>query len=403
MKKYQEYNAIYVHIPFCKQKCLYCDFPSYAGFSCDTMENYEGAIIEEIRLRAFEAGQTSQTATIFFGGGTPSILPIKSLQNIVKVLKQYGFWNNPKEATIEVNPGTVDLAKLRALREMGFDRISFGVQSLVDEELKTIGRIHNSQEALDAILLAKEAGFVRINADIMYGLPNQKLESLSYTLRKILETGIDHISVYSLILEEGTPLEKLVDNNKITLPDEDSVADMYDFVQTFLASKGYKRYEISNYARAGEESEHNKVYWSYHPYLGFGAAACSYLGDKRVTATPDVKNYISSVESLNRGKNIDKSGGLFPIYNIEELYDVEMLSKAELVAEYMFMGLRTVRGANLAEAKERFDLDVLQEFSQELEKFFAKSLIEYDNKTNYLRLTDSGMAIGNIIFEAFIK
>lgn len=409
MKNYQGFDAVYIHIPFCKQKCLYCDFPSYSGFSCETMKNYESAIVEEIRLRAFDAEKTNSAATIFFGGGTPSILPIESLHNIVVALKQYGFWKSPREASIEVNPGTVDLAKLKALRSLGFDRISFGVQSLNNEELKAIGRIHTAKEATDAILMAKEAGFKRINADIMYGLPGQTLESLACSMQMIVDTGIEHISAYSLILEEDTPLEKLVDSHKIVLPDEDYASDMYDLVQKFLADHGYKRYEVSNYARDGKESEHNKVYWSYHPYLGFGAAACSFLGDVRITATSDVKNYISMMDELKNKQKMDnyqkdKSDNIFSAYNnIEEIYNIEQLSKDEIIAEYMFMGLRTLRGANLTEAKERFGIDVLEEFSQNLASFFENSLLVHDDNTNYLRLTERGMAIGNIIFEAFIK
>lgn len=395
------YEAVYVHIPFCKQKCLYCDFPSYAGYSCGTMDAYVQALCKEIRLKSFENCKINQNDTIFFGGGTPSILPINSIKAIVDALKAKGFWQNPREATIEVNPGTADLEKLQALRELGFDRISFGVQSLNDGELKTIGRIHSAKQALEAIHMAKEAGFKRINADIMYGLPIQTLESLRETLETITSTGIEHISAYSLILEEGSPLENLVGAGKLILPDEDKVGDMYDFVQQFLASRDYKRYEVSNYAKNGGESEHNKVYWAYHPYLAFGAAACSFNGVERTTATTDVNKYIEEIEAL--WSNSSTGLGLFSIYNNDDLYDVEKLCKDDLLAEFMFMGLRTVYGANLTEAKERFGVDVLQEFSEELESFFANGLLVFDETTNYLRLTEAGMAVGNLVFEAFVK
>ena len=297
--------------------------------------------------------------------------------------------------------------------ELGFDRISFGVQSLNDGELKAIGRIHAAREALKAIYMAKAAGFNRINADVMYGLPGQSLKSLNKTLEDILATGIEHISAYSLILEEGTPLENLVASGKIFLPEEDVTCDMYDFVQKFLADHGYNRYEISNYALAHGESEHNKVYWAYHPYIGFGAAATSFTGEERFTATRDVKKYLQLVASAKEGElfvsssysteNFQEEENLPIIYNNEEIYEIERLTKDELVAEFMFMGLRTVRGANLSEAKVRFGVDVLQEFSHELEPFFKEKLVEYDARTNYLRLTQKGMAVGNLIFEAFIK
>lgn len=395
------YEAVYVHIPFCKQKCLYCDFPSYAGFNCETMDAYVQALCKEIRLKWFEKSKISQNDTIFFGGGTPSILPINGIKTIVDELKANGFWQNPREATIEVNPGTADLEKLQALRELGFDRVSFGVQSLNDGELKTIGRIHTAKQALEAIHMAKEAGFKRINADIMYGLPTQTLESLCKTLEIITSVGIEHISAYSLILEEGTPLENLVGAGKLILPDEDKVGDMYDFVQQFLASRDYKRYEVSNYAKNGGESEHNKVYWKYHPYLAFGAAACSFNGLERISATTDVSKYIEEIEALWNNPSTDLR--LSSIYNNGTLFEIEKLSKDDLLAEFMFMGLRTVRGANLAEAKERFGVNVLHEFSEELESFFANGLLEFDETTNYLRLTEAGMAVGNLVFEAFVK
>ncbi|MDO4178490.1 MAG: radical SAM family heme chaperone HemW [Phascolarctobacterium sp.] len=402
------FEAVYVHIPFCKQKCLYCDFPSYAGFTCETMKAYVDAVVQEIRLRSFEASKVSQCDTIFFGGGTPSILSANEIKLIVDELKSSGFWKNPREATIEVNPGTADLAKLKDLREMSFNRISFGVQSLSNTELKTIGRIHTSEEALNTINMAREAGFFRINADFIYGLPGQTLKSLESTLEAITQTNIEHLSAYSLILEEGTPLEKLVSSGKLVLPDEDVTADMYDYVQSFLPSQGYKRYEVSNYARSGGESAHNMVYWAYHPYIGFGAAACSFTGKVRLTATSDVQKYIKNIEALRNSTafGVDaklQEKSLSSIYNNEELYEVENLSQDELIAEYMFMGLRTVKGANLTEGKARFGVNILQEFSAELEPFFKDNLLAYDEETNYLRLTEAGMAVGNLIFEAFIK
>jgi oxygen-independent coproporphyrinogen-3 oxidase len=212
-------------------------------------------------------------ATIYFGGGTPSTLPIECVSEIVGALKNHKYWQEPAEATIEVNPGTADLEKLKALRYLGFDRISFGVQSLNDVELKTIGRIHSAQEALQAIAWAKEAGFNRISADLIYGLPGQTLTSLRKTLEELTATGIEHVSVYGLIVEEGTPLAKLVDEGKLVLPEEDIAADMYEFVQSFLKEQGFERYEISNYAKKGQYSKHNLVYWKYEPYAAFGAAA----------------------------------------------------------------------------------------------------------------------------------
>ena len=207
---WDNYHAVYVHIPFCKQKCLYCDFASYACFGEEEMRAYTEALCHEIEVRVEEASKVAAGATIYFGGGTPSVLPIDCLEQIVATLKACGFWQEPAEATIEVNPGTADLTKLKRLRAAGFDRISFGVQSLQDAELRGIGRIHRAQEALAAIDMARAADFGRISCDLIYGLPGQTLASLENTVSRLIQTGIEHMSVYGLIVEEGTPDEVLV-------------------------------------------------------------------------------------------------------------------------------------------------------------------------------------------------
>ena len=273
LQPWQQVQGIYVHIPFCRQKCLYCDFNSYAGFGAEAMAKYAAAV----------------NASIYFGGGTPSLLPAEAIKEITDALKKYGWWQNPCEASIEANPGTVDLPKLKALRQLGFDRISFGVQSLNDAELKAIGRVHNAAEALEAIELAKQTGFKRINADVIYGLPGQTMASLKETLAQLCSTGIEHLSVYGLIVEKGTPLQKITEAGQIILPDEDEAADMYEFVQEFLKTHGFERYEISNYARGKAYSRHNLVYWHYYPYAAFGAGACGFSGSARFTAAAKVQ------------------------------------------------------------------------------------------------------------------
>ena len=295
---WQQYQAIYVHIPFCKQKCLYCDFASYACFGEREMRTYTDVLCHEIEVRAEEASNVAFGATIYFGGGTPSVLPTDCLEGIVSTLKSCGFWQKPAEATIEVNPGTADVNKLKRLREAGFDRISFGVQSLQDEELRTIGRIHNAEEALIAIDMARTAGFRRISCDLIYGLPGQSLASLKDTICRLTKTGIEHMSVYGLIVEEGTPLERLVTSGRMVLPDEDIAADMYELVQRLLAQAGFERYEISNYAKNGQYSRHNTVYWQYHPYIAFGAAACGMEKALRRTAASTVPEYIAAAQAL---------------------------------------------------------------------------------------------------------
>ena len=376
LQPYKQIQGVYVHIPFCRQKCLYCDFNSYAGFGADVMAAYAGAVYREIAGRSKDL-PVNANASIYFGGGTPSLLPVDCIEQIVSELKRYGYWQQPREASIEANPGTVDLAKLKALRQMGFDRISFGVQSLNDDELRAIGRVHNAAEALEAIDLAKQAGFTRINADVIYGLPGQNMASLKNTLQQLAATGIEHLSVYGLIVEDGTPLQ-------IILPDEDEAADMYEFVQAFLKAQGFERYEISNYARSGAYSKHNLVYWHYYPYVAFGAGACGFNGSARFTGTPAVRNYI---EGITNGK---------------PLYDVERLTPAMQFKEFMFMGLRKKSGVNLLEAKERFSVDVRQKYRAELAPFIARGLIKIDEDRHNIGLTEAGMEVGNQIFEIFV-
>ena len=380
--------GIYIHIPFCKHKCPYCDF-----FSGNADENaFDNYVIElKDKIKYWSEKAKRDVATVYFGGGTPSVLPTECIAKLVNALKQYGFWQQPCEATIEINPGTADLAKLQTLRSLGFDRISFGVQSLHDNELQAIGRIHNAQQALEALALARKAGFARISADLIYGLPLQTMASLRDTLERLADTGIEHISVYGLIVEEGTPLASLVDKGRITLPDDDTAADMYELVQSFLRERGFERYEISNYAKNGQYSRHNTVYWQYHPYMAFGAAACGFDGQRRRTGLSTVKEYIGQLQSFG-GDDLRTSA----------LYNVEELSCAELLEEFMFMGLRRSEGASLAEARERFDVDVLQRFASELAPLFEQKLIAYDASTQRLRLTERGMEVGNQIFEVFV-
>ena len=391
-KAWRQYQAIYVHIPFCKQKCLYCDFASYACFGEREMRAYTDALRHEIEVRVEEATNVASGATIYFGGGTPSVLPTDCLERIVSTLKSCGFWQKPAEATIEVNPGTADVNKLKRMREAGFDRISFGVQSLQDAELKTIGRIHNAEEALIAIDMARTAGFRRISCDLIYGLPGQSLASLKDTICRLTKTGIEHMSVYGLIVEEGTPLERLVTSGRMVLPDEDIAADMYELVQRLLAEAGFERYEISNYAKNGQYSRHNTVYWQYHPYIAFGAAACGMEKALRRTAASTVPEYIAAAQALTSAN-----------WRTSELYTSESLTIQQQLEEFMFMGLRRAAGADLAEARARFGVDVWQRYQKELAPYIAQGLVGYEVAAERLYLTPAGMELGNQIFAIFIN
>ena len=389
---WQQYQAIYVHIPFCKQKCLYCDFASYACFGEREMRTYTDVLCHEIEVRAEEASNVAFGATIYFGGGTPSVLPTDCLEGIVSTLKSCGFWQKPAEATIEVNPGISDVNKLKRMREAGFDRISFGVQSLQDAELKTIGRIHNAEEALIAIDMARTAGFRRISCDLIYGLPGQSLASLKDTICRLTKTGIEHMSVYGLIVEEGTPLERLVNSGQMVLPDEDIAADMYELVQRLLAEAGFERYEISNYAKNGQYSRHNTVYWQYHPYIAFGAAACGMEKALRRTAASTVPEYIAAAQALTSAN-----------WRTSELYTSESLTLQQQLEEFMFMGLRRAAGADLAEARTRFGVNVWERYQKELAPYIAQGLVGYEAAAERLYLTPAGMELGNQIFAIFVN
>lgn len=388
------------------------------------MRAYTDSLCHEIEVRSEEAAKVAAGATVYFGGGTPSLLPTDCLERIVITLKVCGFWQNPVEATIEVNPGTADLEKLQRLRAAGFDRVSFGVQSLQDEELRSIGRIHTAQQALEAIALAKQAGFRRISCDLIYGLPGQSLASLKDTIFRLTKTGIEHLSVYGLILEEGTPLERLVTSGKMLLPDEDEAADMYELVQGLLAEADFERYEISNYAKNGQYSRHNTVYWQYHPYVAFGAAACGFaVNDStysdegstyyardhqtssastapvevhancayRRTAISTVPEYIATANALTSSN-----------WHTSELYSIEAITPSQQLEEFMFMGLRRVAGADLAEAQVRFGVDVWQRYGLQLEPFIKEGLVQYDGDKQRLWLTPKGMEVGNQIFAIFV-
>ena len=342
------------------------------------MHQYALALANEIRRRAAEM-PVSERATLYFGGGTPSLLPIDDLKIIINALKETELWREPAEVTMEMNPGTVDFAKLCQYREMGIDRVSFGVQSLNDEELKIIGRLHTATEALMAIEQASKAGFERISADLIFGLPTQTLATFKDTLSTIVDSAISHLSVYGLTVEEGTPLAAKLANGSLILPSEEEAEMMYDHTIRYLEEHELHRYEISNFARTGQESLHNLVYWRYLPYYGFGSAACSYDGKQRMSNAADIESYIR---------------GAAPT--------IEQLPARTSLAEFMFLGLRTTEGINLSIAKERFGVEVMSMFGQEIEKYINREMLSFDRAANNLKLTKLGMKFGNEIFELFL-
>ena len=405
MERWEQVQGVYVHTPFCLQKCLYCDFPSYAGFSAELRQQYVDALCREIEFRYRQRNlPVAERATVYFGGGTPTVLSVEETAKIVACLKDCGWWNEPAEASIEANPGTVDGEKLKALRELGFDRISLGVQSLQDGELRALGRIHTAEQALRAVEEAKQAGFQRINADLMSGIPGQTAESFRDTLDRILQLELPHLSVYSLILEEGTPLERLVKSGKVALPDEEVSYSMYEMTTDVLDRAGLQRYEISNYAVPGQESVHNTVYWHYEPYAAFGVGACSFTGKERRTNTFDAREYIkgwNAAAAALQKSGTATSGKRFSADREDgRVWQTERLDRKTQISEAMIMGLRLTEGVDLNRMKQRYGIDVLKYYGKEIQTLLDKKMAACE--AGMLRLTAYGMQYGNQAFEAFV-
>ena len=369
-------QAIYIHIPFCRHKCCYCDFTSYQGQSETVQERYTEALCREIRT-CRPGLPVSPRATVYFGGGTPTCLSLSCLTRIVAALKDAGFWQQPAEATVEANPGTLSPDLQKKKRRIGFDRLSLGVQSLQADELQRMGRIHTAEEARQAFLEARDAGFRRISTDLIYGYPGQTAASVEDTLQRLLAWQPDHVSVYGLSVEPGTVLAARLDQGVWQLPDEEESGRMYDLVMDGLPAKGYARYEISNFARPGQESLHNEVYWRYEPYLAFGAGACRFDGKKRETAPRGLYAYMKG-----------------------EPAEVEVLSPDIRREELVFMNLRTARGLDLAVYEERTGEPLSRRYGKALEKLAARKWLVLED--GRIHLTPLGMRYGNLAFEEFI-
>lgn len=373
--------GIYIHIPFCKQKCYYCDFPSYAGKEA-CQDAYLDALLFEIRKEG-RAYQDRIVDTVFFGGGTPSVLPKEALPRIIAALRESFTLADDAEVSAEANPGTVDKEKLTAWREAGIDRISFGVQSFHDSLLRNIGRIHTAEQATDAIKLAREAGFDNINLDLIYGLPSQTVAMLEDDVKRAVSLGIEHISVYGLIVEEDTVLEAMVDEGKVTLPSDEDEEAMYDYVTTYLEKVGYHRYEISNYARDGKVCRHNLKYWQFADYLGLGSAAHSFVAGKRFANERSIDDYIRRMTEEGTAR-----------------LDDEAETIEELRGEYVFLALRTTEGIDTEDFQKTFGMDFFVQYGDIINRMMTEGLLMRDGR--YVRLTKLGMKYGNRVFAQFV-
>lgn len=371
--------GIYVHIPFCKQKCSYCDFISYCDKN-DLIEKYIKALKQEIENSSVNEYEIS---TIYIGGGTPSYIESKYISEILKTIKQKYNISKNVEITIEVNPGTATKEKLRDYVEAGINRISIGLQSCNNNLLKMIGRIHTYEEFLSTYKLAREVGFKNINVDLMIGLPNQTLDDVKKSLEEISKLNPEHISVYSLIVEEGTPIEKKIAKGQLKLPNEELEREEYWEVKKFLENLGYKHYEISNFAKTGYESKHNLNCWEQKEYLGFGAAAHSYMKKTRYSNTENIEKYINQEMQSKQ------------LHMVHEVQKEEEQKK-----EYMLLGLRKIDGVQISSFKNKFGCNPIMEFKNELNKLTQEGLIEID--LDQIKLTEKGIDLANIVWEEFI-
>lgn len=377
--------GIYIHIPFCKQKCYYCDFVSYSN-KCSEVKEYIESLKKEIEEFDFS---NYKVTSIYIGGGTPSYIDSIYIVEILSELKEKLKCNliefKDIEITIEVNPGTVDTKKLNDYKKLGINRLSIGLQSTKNDILKKIGRIHTYQEFLEIYKLARETGFKNINIDLMIGIPGQKIGDLKNTLQDIIKLEPEHISVYSLIIEENTPIEKMLENGEIKLPDEDLERNMYWYVKNTLELNGYNHYEISNFAKLGKESRHNLNCWNQEEYIGFGVAAHSYLNGIRFSNTINVEEYIQHIENNRKEENIQ----------IEESQSLE-----DKKNEFMMLGFRKIQGVDIERFKEKFIDNPIFLYRENLNKLVEEGLIEVD--LNHIKLTNKGIDLANLVFEEFV-
>ena len=367
---------IYIHIPFCIRKCDYCDFLSGPS-GPEEQADYIQALLREIQ--AVEEGEGRSVSSIFIGGGTPSVLDERLLGDILREIRNRFKMEEDAEITIEVNPGTANIGKLQAYREMGINRLSIGLQSPEDRELKILGRIHNYGQFLETYQEARTVGFDNINIDLMSAIPDQTYEGWVKNLRTVAELEPEHISAYSLIVEEGTPFAA----RKLNLPDEDTEYNMYEATAQILKEYGFEQYEISNYARKGRECRHNVGYWTRQDYLGFGLGASSLYGKERFANTADMKKY------LENSKNPEKIREKEP-----------SLTREDEMAEFMFLGLRMTKGISKADFQRCFGCTIESVYGEVLEKYESMELLL--EKDGRIFLSREGIHVSNSIMAEFL-
>lgn len=387
--------SLYLHIPFCHAKCHYCDFNSYAGM-LGLRERYVDALLREIAYAGEQSthanGERRRCRTIFFGGGTPSLLLPEQVDAILTATRSAFAVDADAEITLEANPGTLEYGRLDELRAVGVNRLSMGAQSFDPDLLRWMGRIHSPEEIVQAFAAGRAAGFTNINLDFIYALPGQSIATWEDTLERALALRPDHLSLYSLIVEEGTPLFRWVAQGKVTPADEDIAADMYELARDRLARAGYHHYEVSNWALPGHECRHNLTYWRNLPYIGLGAGAHGWSGRERYADTRPIRDYIARVTASAQTRD-----ELLPALAV---VDREEISRALEMAETAILGLRLVDGLDLASFGRRFGVSFDTVFAQRLAPLGEYGLVA--RAGDRIRLTERGLLLGNEVFERLL-
>ena len=404
---------LYLHIPFCERKCAYCDFLS-APADLPVRISYIKKLQEEIAYYGAQYGEY-QVSSIFFGGGTPTILEGYQLAAILETVKEHFNITTDAEITVECNPGTLTAGKAEKLVQAGFNRLSMGLQSADDRELQLLGRIHNFAQFLESYDLTRKAGFRNINVDLMSALPGQTLKSWQDTLQKVTALRPEHISAYSLIIEEGTPFyERFAEDERIReegghprlLPEEDVERQMYELTETFLHTKGYERYEISNYAKPGYECRHNCGYWIRKDYLGLGLGASSLVEHQRFQNTSELKTYLEQEYSPQCEGQHERIAETIQLQEETGLTQtghhihIETLDKKSEMEEFMFLGLRLMAGISRQQFEKKFQVTLNSVYGEVLRKLKGEQLIE--EVAGYVRLTEHGIDVSNYVLAEFL-
>lgn len=379
----KEKKGIYIHIPFCKSKCIYCDFISFVKTPEEKISMYIEQLKQEIAMYGKKYGRCL-IDTIYFGGGTPSAITASYIEEIYEMLKNTFDLSSLRESTIEVNPGTITKQKIQAYKSIGFNRISLGLQSTHNDLLKTINRVHTYEMFLENYQMIRAEGFDNISLDLIFGLPGQTIEAFNTSLKRVIELNPEHISAYSLTVEESTPLKKRLEEGKLLLPTETKDRKMYELLRRCLLENGYQQYEVSNFSKEGYESKHNRIYWTQRPYFGFGIGAHGYLNEKRY----------SNVDSLRRYHQCLADNEL-PVEK-ENKIDLE-----EAYFEYVMLRLRLTEGIRFKDINQKFMMDFKKKNGEVLAALEKDALIILEENRFYL--SEKGLNVANHVITEILK